>query len=783
MTPIPMLFHQTWKDVNVPPELLPYQQTWKKHHPAWQFFLWTDVDNRQLIRQFYAWFLPVYDSYAEPIQRADAARYFILHHYGGVYIDLDFECLRPIEPLLLDRQLVFGLEPAVHLQDQLARQLGLTTLVGNAFAASTPGHPFWEYLFKQLVASAIFPGPLESTGPYMLTRAVQAYPRPDQIALEPAARLYPIDNRLPWDQLPEETRRQVRQAACAVHHWRGGWLPARPAPDLDPIQAHQWLQGAPVAQFTLPLERYLGLQNLSSPLPLVSCLMVTHNRPGLAQRAVSCFQKQTYPNRQLVVVDDSLEDTLQQWVANLRDPNLCFIRLAPASRSLGELRNLAVDSAAGEFIAQWDDDDLSDPLRLEVQMAAIHVLQADACLLERHMLWWPVLQRLAVSAPRRWEGSLVCRKTRLPSYPALCQGEDTPVIDQLFRLERVVTLDAPDLYIYTFHGANTFNQAHWENHWLSATASFEGPAYHTRLAQLSLRLGMELDRLPGIVLAPPAAVAVPTPAAAPETAAPPPVPPGPPPRVLLLCPLKNAAAFLPRLVENLLSLTYPHDCLSIAFLESDSTDGTYQQLQLLLPALQAAFASAALFKKDFAYLTPEPRWDRAKQFPRRAVLARSRNFLLARALQDEDWVLWLDGDVARFPPDLLQSLLQSGKEIVVPNCLVLGSQRSFDLNTYKLKPDALQIDWRPYLLDGILSPPEGLGRWYLSDLRQHDGVVLDGLGASVLLIKADIHREGLVFPPYAYKYLIESEGLAAMARDMGYQCWGLPNLLVYHPQI
>jgi peptide chain release factor subunit 1 len=63
------------------------------------------------------------------------------------------------------------------------------------------------------------------------------------------------------------------------------------------------------------------------------------------------------------------------------------------------------------------------------------------------------------------------------------------------------------------------------------------------------------------------------------------------------------------------------------------------------------------------------------------------------------------------------------------------------------------------------------------------------------MIRADIHRDGLIFPPFRYgvgsevirpahpvwgKGEIETEGLAAMARDMGHQCWGLPDLEVLH---
>jgi peptide chain release factor subunit 1 len=67
----------------------------------------------------------------------------------------------------------------------------------------------------------------------------------------------------------------------------------------------------------------------------------------------------------------------------------------------------------------------------------------------------------------------------------------------------------------------------------------------------------------------------------------------------------------------------------------------------------------------------------------------------------------------------------------------------------------------------------------------------------VLLVRADLHREGLVFPPFPYgtkndrirpragdwgQGEIETEGLGIMAADMGVQCWGLPDLEVLHSE-
>ena len=62
--------------------------------------LWTDDLSRQFVETHYPAFLQMYDSYKYPIQRADSIRYFILNHFGGIYMDLDIGCRRRLDPLL-----------------------------------------------------------------------------------------------------------------------------------------------------------------------------------------------------------------------------------------------------------------------------------------------------------------------------------------------------------------------------------------------------------------------------------------------------------------------------------------------------------------------------------------------------------------------------------------------------------------------------------------------------------------------------------------------------------
>jgi hypothetical protein len=82
----------------------------------------------------------------------------------------------------------------------------------------------------------------------------------------------------------------------------------------------------------------------------------------------------------------------------------------------------------------------------------------------------------------------------------------------------------------------------------------------------------------------------------------------------------------------------------------------------------------------------------------------------------------------------------------------------------------------------------------MHDLRaEGDLVRLDSVGGTMLLVRAGLHRDGLVFPPFPYgignpkirsdnHWLgeIETEGLGIMADDMGIECWGMPLLEIKH---
>jgi mannosyltransferase OCH1-like enzyme len=791
---IPHIIHQTWRESRVPDGWREFQESWRRHHPEWEYRLWTDLDLRELILESYPWFLPIYDHYPEKIQRVDAARYFLLHRYGGIYADLDFECLRSFKPLLENRVVVLGLEPEAHFSKSVVTSHGFDRVICNALMASSSGHPFWEHVFLKLVEAHRLPGPLLSTGPLMLTQAVDSYRQLHCVTVLPSKLLYPGSSEQAKEGLLQDSfwRQKNTRDSFALHHWSGSWIQkatptanasANSIPFTLVSQKKSVMSGTMAAPSLSPsLSSLLSSGHLQ---PMVSCLMVTRSsRIEFVKQAIACFQAQTYPATELVILNDEgsttprmpeLLDELELEILRLGDQRIRYVRLPSQGKTLGALRNLAVSSAQGAYVMQWDDDDLYSPSRIETQMAALRATGADACVLSRWRIWWPELKRLAVSKRRGWEGSLLCAKDRLPLYDEkLRRGEDTPVLLRLASSAKVVFIDQPALYTYRVHLSNTTDREVLNEQWSQATEFYWGNSYEPELRSLTADLPEVIRSEVFAKLSsqhseePPKQQPIAFGRCVADEAL---------PRVLILTPVKNGAPFVDRYFQLLSELDYPADKLSLGLLESDSVDGTYAALSAKLKTQGKRFSRTALFKRDYGFRPEGDRASRERQLQRRSILARSRNYLLSLALQSEDWVLWLDFDVIDYPADVIQNLLAQEREIVVPHCVFAPGARTFDLNTFVRD---LGSQGQDDFEDPIEQPARGVGRRYLESMRDQKLVEVDAVGGTMLLVRADLHREGLVFPAVPYRRHIETEGLSFLARDLGIRSWAMPGLEVVH---
>ncbi|KAK5130428.1 hypothetical protein LTR08_002127 [Meristemomyces frigidus] len=273
--------------------------------------------------------------------------------------------------------------------------------------------------------------------------------------------------------------------------------------------------------------------------------------------------------------------------------------------------------------------------------------------------------------------------------------------------------------------------------------------------------------------------------------------------VLILTPL---ARFYEEWWTNLCAMTYPHELISLGFIIPKGKEGNLatQQLQEKIQKTQAPtnknrFASITILRQDseppVAQTEPE-RHALAAQKERRAAMSRARNSLLFTTIgPTTSWVLWLDSDIIETPPTLIQDLASHDKAIIVPNCF----QRYYN-------KDKLAMDVRPYDFNSWQDSPtaKGLGekmgpdeillegyaematyRSLMAYMGDGNGdarreIDLDGVGGTALLVKAEVHRDGAMFPPFPFYHLIETEGFAKMAGRLGWRATGLPNYYVYH---
>lgn len=214
---IPKIIHQIWIGSDLPKAFQPLQQSWIHYHlnRGWSYKLWTDAE----VTQLKLYNQELYDASDNPGIKADILRYELLYHFGGVYADMDYECLAPLDELHYTYDFYTGLQPL----DSSFIQLG------NALIASRSGHPILEHCIKTIKDDWHLQGAPKKTGPVHFTKSFYLCADKDNnsdIAF-PAFYFCPLGCREYIDQREE----WQKQGAFAIHWWAKSWMPKeyRPA--------------------------------------------------------------------------------------------------------------------------------------------------------------------------------------------------------------------------------------------------------------------------------------------------------------------------------------------------------------------------------------------------------------------------------------------------------------------------------------------------------------------------------------------------------------------------
>lgn len=198
-------------------------------------------------------------------------------------------------------------------------------------------------------------------------------------------------------------------------------------------------------------------------MPLVSAICVTRNRVPFLKRAVRDFLDQTYPNKELVIVYDNDDTETNTFIQSITFPIIAVKN--DKKIKLGSLRNLGIQSANGEYIIQWDDDDEYNPKRIEKQLKILQNYGKKACCLARWLIYDNHTNKRYISSHYTWEGSILAEKNMMLEYPYpdMSKGEDTVVIEALKKDDQLILADIPELYTYHLHWKNTWDRDHGES--------------------------------------------------------------------------------------------------------------------------------------------------------------------------------------------------------------------------------------------------------------------------------------------------------------------------------
>lgn len=202
---IPKVFHVIWVGDPMPDHLAAYVQTWRDVHPDWSMILWDEERLDATLDRTLDLFRRAGELTSHVGQfRADVARYELLWRFGGVYVDCDFEALRPIDSLVdnLDGAAMF----AAWETDGV--------WVNNAIIGARPKAALLDAVIDGLadsVAEHPTARPNVQTGPQYLTPLVRRHA--DEVCLFPSSWFYPYL----WNELDRQG--EEFPDAYAIHHW------------------------------------------------------------------------------------------------------------------------------------------------------------------------------------------------------------------------------------------------------------------------------------------------------------------------------------------------------------------------------------------------------------------------------------------------------------------------------------------------------------------------------------------------------------------------------------
>jgi glycosyltransferase involved in cell wall biosynthesis len=110
---------------------------------------------------------------------------------------------------------------------------------------------------------------------------------------------------------------------------------------------------------------------------LISVIIPTFNRAGSILRAIESAAGQTYPDLEIIVVDDGSTDGTMDLLRDFRCSRALHVIESGTNEGAPAARNRALAISAGQWVAFLDSDDMWHPRKLERQIDALLAAGAE----------------------------------------------------------------------------------------------------------------------------------------------------------------------------------------------------------------------------------------------------------------------------------------------------------------------------------------------------------------------------------------------------------------------
>jgi len=241
---IPKIIHQIWLqgENNIPEDYPNYSGSWKEKNPEFTYIMWDNDMIVELIKKTFPQFMVIYDSYPKLVQKVDAAKYIILYHFGGIYIDMDLECIHNLSGLLnsYDNNTCecVLLKCDMNILTRLTFYSTTNDIMQNCFAMSVPNFYLWKSCINLMSIEDINIGNYEllekyifrTTGPGLLTNAYHNLKDKSKIYLLDTDIIEPLTScQYDYYECDKNDCKHMFPKSYAIHHFGAkhgshGWM-------------------------------------------------------------------------------------------------------------------------------------------------------------------------------------------------------------------------------------------------------------------------------------------------------------------------------------------------------------------------------------------------------------------------------------------------------------------------------------------------------------------------------------------------------------------------------